>query len=178
MLAPDAAIDTLGFLDDRFASQERGRHIEFDLNDSEFESRWPAVQEYDLIVLAEVLEHLHVSTAHVLAFLSTLMKPEGSLLLQTPNAARLRNRLELLSGRNPFELIRPDRWNPGHFREYTLSELETLAEDAGLRPVKVILANYFDTGTRSNRLASRLEPVMPGTLRAGITMWLVRSADR
>ena len=70
MLAPDAAIDTLGFSDHRFAPDDDEGHIEFDLNDSEFESKWPALGRYDLIVFAEVLEHLYVSPGHVMALLS------------------------------------------------------------------------------------------------------------
>ncbi len=173
MLSPDALVDSLGFFDHRFAPRNHEAHIEFDLNDSAFESKWPAVRSYDLIVFAEVLEHLYVHPGHVMAFLSGLLKPQGSLLLQTPNAARLRNRVALLGGRNPFEMIRADLSSPGHFREYTLSELETLAGRAGLRPVKVILTSYFNTGTKRNRLVSLFEPVVPRTLRAGITMWLM-----
>ena len=56
----------------------------------------------------------------------------GVLVVQTPNAVSLPRRLAMLGGRNPYELIREDATNPGHFREYTAAELRRYAAVAGL----------------------------------------------
>lgn len=174
MLYPNAVVDTLGFFDHRFAPRAHEHHIEFDLNDSDFADRWPELGAYDLVVFAEVLEHLHVAPGHVMSLMRSALGDGGSLLLQTPNAARLRNRLELLRGRNPFEPIRSDRSRAGHFREYTELELKQLATDNGFRVVESVLANHFFAGSAANRVFSRIEPLIPRRLRTGITLWLTR----
>ncbi len=90
----------------------------------------------------------------------------------TPNAARIRNRLRLLAGRNPFEQLREDSRNPGHFREYTVAELLALGREAGFEPGGWLTADSFDTGSASNRILRSAGPLVPRSLRAGITLWL------
>lgn len=171
-LLRDATVDTLGFADDRFAPRDGERHFEFDLNDAQHQECWPELPSYDVIVMGEVLEHLHTSPVLVLRFLATGLRPGGHLLLQTPNAAALPNRLRLLVGRNPFEQIRETPRNPGHFREYTVDELLTVARAAGLEPVWWRTANYFERGSLQNRVANGVGRLLPARLRSGITIVL------
>ena len=169
---PDAVVDTLGFGDDRFPPREGEQHIPFDLTLAEKEELWPELGGYDLVVCAEVIEHLPVSPLHVLRFLGSALRPGGWLVLQTPNAARAGNRLRLLAGRNPFERLREDSLHPGHFREYTVDELLELAGDAGFEVGGWLTGNYFDTGSQANRAMRIAEPLVPRKLRGGITVWL------
>jgi SAM-dependent methyltransferase len=171
---PGATVDTLGLGDDRFPPREGERHVSFDLKDAERPELWPTLETYDVVVFAEVLEHLPVAPLHVLRFLAQAVRESGWLVVQTPNAARLINRLRLLGGRNPFEPLREDSSSPGHIREYTLDEVLRLAEAAGLERGGWLTANYFDTGTRRNHAFRRLGPLVPRSLRAGITVWLRR----
>jgi 2-polyprenyl-3-methyl-5-hydroxy-6-metoxy-1,4-benzoquinol methylase len=129
---------------------------------------------YDLVVMAEVIEHLPVSPSHVFSFLASLLRPGGYLLLQTPNACSLSKRLKMLIGRNPFELIRDDLHNPGHFREYTMRELAGYAGAAGFNVRRVTTANYFSGERLHSRVAAGISFALPAPLRNGITMWLVR----
>jgi hypothetical protein len=76
----------------------------------------------------------------------------------------------MLLGENPYEPIRLEAGNPGHFHEYTVDELRTAVEEAGLTVERTITANYFDHGSRKNRAYRALEPVLPRTLREGITV--------
>ena len=129
---PDWRIATLGEgRDERFVLPPPSRHFTFDLHAAAAPRRWPdfAVR-YDTIVFMEVLEHLNVPPRDVLAFLGAQLADDGCLLLTTPNAAWLKNRLKLLRGRNPFEPLRPG--GGGHIRESTLAELRTAAQEAGL----------------------------------------------
>ena len=129
---PGWQIDTLGEgRDERFVLPPPSRHFTFDLHAAAEPRRWPdfAVR-YDTIVFMEVLEHLNVPPRDVLAFLGAQLADDGCLLLTTPNAAWLKNRLKLLRGRNPFEPLRPG--GGGHIRESTLAELRTAAQEAGL----------------------------------------------
>jgi SAM-dependent methyltransferase len=174
---PGATVDTLGFVDERFPPREGERHVTFDLKDAERPELWPDLRGYDLVVCSEVIEHLPVSPLHPLRFFAEMLRPGGHLVLQTPNAARIANRVRLLAGRNPFEPIREDSTSPGHFREYTVDEVLGFARAAGFEVAGWLTANYFVTGTVSNRLARRFEPVVPGRLRAGITVWLRKPAE-
>ena len=176
-----AQVDSLGLQPDSI--DQEGRHYRFDLNLAQEESTWRRdLPTYDFVVMAEVLEHLYTAPELVLVFVSGLLKQGGRLILQTPNATSLPKRIKLLLGRNPYERIRVDRDNPGHFREYTLSELRALAEDLGLEEDRCRRSFYFDArygrhagdGAGRQRWVGGLKNVLyrslPPSLREGITL--------
>jgi SAM-dependent methyltransferase len=168
---PDAAIETMGFFDHRFQLAEAVPHTQFDLNRAAEESEWPALEPFDLILLAEVLEHLYVPPKRVLRMFRELLRPGGALLIQTPNPVNLARRLALLAGRSPFEIIRDDPYNPGHFCEYTVENLEYLAGETGLQVAEYSVTNYFG---RRQPLYDLACAVLPGRMAEGITMVLRR----
>lgn len=163
---PGARVDTLGWEDNRFPRVGDERHVQHDLNDPDY----PELDSHDVVVCSEVIEHLHVSPVPVLRFLAGTLALGGHLVIQTPNATALPKRLRMLLGRNPYEPIRDEANNPGHFHEYTVGELRDAVEAAGLDVERVLTANYFDHGSRKNRAYRALGPVLPGTLREGITV--------
>jgi SAM-dependent methyltransferase len=163
---PEATIDTLGWHDARFPLREGERHTELDLNAGDY----PELERYDVVVCAEVIEHLHVAPGPVLRFLASALEPDGRLILQTPNATALPKRLRMLIGRNPYAPIRETTANPGHFHEFTTKELLAEVEAAGLEVTRWLTANYFDHGSRKNKAYRMLGPVLPPTLREGITV--------
>jgi hypothetical protein len=163
---PAARVDTLGWEDHRFPRREGERHTQLDLNDSDY----PELEPHDVIVCGEVIEHLHVALVPVLRFLAGGLSPGGSLVMQTPNATALPKRLRMLAGRNPYEPIRSTPQNPGHFHEYTVGELRAALTDAGFEITRLVTANYFDHGSRKNRAFRALGPVVPRSLREGITV--------
>jgi len=67
-------------------------HITFDLLDAPSVACWPECGTFDLIVFSEVIEHLHVAPAFVLAFLRALLSPDGVLVCTTPNAIEVTKR--------------------------------------------------------------------------------------
>jgi SAM-dependent methyltransferase len=107
-------------------------HITFDLLNTPNLPDWPQCGVFDLIVFSEVIEHLHVAPAYVLAFLGSLLSPSGVLICTTPNAVSFVKRVRMLAGRNPYEELRLYSRNPGHIREYTRAELVKIAADVGL----------------------------------------------
>lgn len=182
------AVDSLGFGEDRVTPE--GRHFALDLNLAQRRESWRHdLAKYDFVVMAEVLEHLYTAPQWVLSFVRTLLVDGGCLVLQTPNAASLPKRLKLLAGRNPFEMIRIDTRNPGHFREYTRKELFGLAAELGFRVEECRMSFYFDarfphdhSGEAAGRtvilgsLKNAAYRFLPSGLREGITMvW--RKAD-
>ena len=163
---PGARVDTLGWHDNRFPLRDGDRHTQFDLNDTDY----PELEPHDVVVCGEVIEHLRVPAVPVLRFLATGLGPDGRLILQTPNAAGLPKRLRMLLGRNPYDPIRGDAWNPGHFHEFTVGELLAALGEAGLGVERWFTENYFDHGSRKNRVFRAVGPVLPRTLREGITV--------
>lgn len=149
----------------------------FDLNQAADPERWRTdMPTYEVIVFAEVIEHLHTAPQLVLRFLRSLLSPGGSLIVQTPNAAVLHNRVQLLLGRNPFEMIREQTNDPGHFREYTKRELHWLAQEGGFRVADWNAHSYFDYRFQTadvnpllGKALNTLYSVLPPTLRPGQT---------
>jgi SAM-dependent methyltransferase len=163
---PHARVNTLGWLDDRFPLREGDRHTEFDLN----ESSYPELEDHDVVVCCEVIEHLHVAPVPVLRFLASGLRDGGHLILQTPNATALPKRLRMLLGRNPYDPIREHPGNPGHFHEHTVRELLSDLEAAGLEVTQWQTQNYFNHGSRKNAAYRATAKVLPSTLREGITV--------
>lgn len=165
-------VTTLGFACGAFD------HIPFDLNDA---AKGPPTDErFDLIVFAEVIEHLYTAPEIVLGMLGQMVRPGGHIVLQTPNAADLLKRIKLLLGRNPYERIRTDTFNPGHFREYTKRELIGIAEQAGFTVISHRYAEYFGAyggGTKRYVLLPLLRAVAAvfPSLARGQTIVLRRS---
>ena len=170
---PGATLNTLGFPNPSCYREDRvAGHFDFDLNGVQ-DGAAPELPEHDVVVMAEVVEHLYTAPELVLAFLRSALAPGGRLVLQTPNAAAWNKRLALLRGVNPFEPIRESRENPGHFREYTAAELRRLGDDVGLEVERLELVDYFNAPMKAPaRVASRLRPA----LRQGISVVYRRPA--
>ncbi|WP_342349250.1 methyltransferase domain-containing protein [uncultured Nitrospira sp.] len=121
--------------------RQPGRHIVFDLNDAQTRGI-ASSEQFNLIVFAEVLEHLFTAPELVLHALRELLVEDGLIVCLTPNATALPKRIRLLRGTNPFERIRINCNNPGHYREYTKTELEQMGLTAGLEMVHHEFGNY------------------------------------
>lgn len=168
-----------------FAPRTSGteRHYVFDLNELERGTTPPEIESYDVVFFCEVLEHLHISPRYVFPFLENILKPGGFLVIQTPNAVTIGNRLKLLAGRNPFGLIGEDPSNPLHFREYTLNELRSFGAEAGLRVSSATYHAYFDVRYRQGTPPSSLEALLwrvvhrlaPPSWRPGMTVVFERT---
>lgn len=134
-------VDTLGLQPDSQGTD--GSHFQLDLNDcQEVRKCRRDLGPYQVIVVAEVLEHLYTSPYLVLAYFRSLLVPGGHLIVQTPNAAALEKRFSLLLGKNPYPLIELTR--DGHYRELTLPELTDYASQLDLRVESAARHRYFD----------------------------------
>ena len=119
--------------DDRTEILESARH--FGIDYKVLDGTLPQ-GEFDMIMLHDVLEHLHDSPRDLLNDLLELLKPGGYLFITVPNAANLRKRVALLLGRTnlpryPYFYWYPNPWR-GHVREYVRDDLIKLASYLGL----------------------------------------------
>ena len=92
--------------------------------------------EFDMVMMHDVLEHLHDSPRELINDLLELVKPEGLFFVTVPNAVNLRKRIAVLLGQTnmrPFDIY---YWSPGpwrdHVREYVKDDLVKLAGYANL----------------------------------------------
>ncbi|GAB3282255.1 hypothetical protein GCM10027347_58400 [Larkinella harenae] len=174
-------IDTLGF--DAEGEYSTGFHYFFNLNDCQFSEKCRTdLPKYDIIIMAEVIEHLYVSPLLVLNFLKSILTKDGILIVQTPNAVAIHKRIKMMFGRNPFEQIRKEYTNPGHFREYTVAELREIGNALGLSTKMLTTGNYFDYQYRPVHGEHPVKPqpklgylntffnLLPSSLKPGITI--------
>lgn len=155
---PQLQVDTLGLQDD--AQEAEGRHYQLDLNDCQrIRHCRRDLGPYEIIVAAEVLEHLYTSPYLVLAYFRSLLVPGGHLIVQTPNAASLEKRVSLLLGRNPYPLIELTR--DGHYRELTLAELKDYARQLDLDIESAAAHRYFDPKYRKRRFRGEMKHAPP-----------------
>jgi hypothetical protein len=167
---PDSIVNTFGYDYSEINWQSiRKDHFTFDLNSASLSDAWPTFPKHDIVVMGEVIEHLLIAPWMVLRFVKTLLKDHGFLILSTPNAVTIAKRIFLLLGRNPFEMLRENLRNPGHFREYTTRELIDSGSKAGLSVERKFLANYFILDNPKANAFFNSFGFIP-TLRNGITI--------
>lgn len=136
-------------------------------------------RDYDLIVFAEVLEHLLTNPLVLFREFYDHLVPNGCLLLTTPNQARTSNRLKLALGRSIKEPSRfPTDGSPGygHVMEYTMDELEQLLrwESFAVERSKVIQNLPSIPTTRTQRALVRvLNTSLAQGLRLGDEMMML-----
>lgn len=164
-------VDTAGFRHASWPARPGEQFYEMNLNEThELEKK--VDRQYPLIVMAEVLEHVYTAPELFLAKIKHWLRPGGILIIQTPNAVSLPKRIKMLFGIHPFEKIRQNRKNPGHFREYTLSELVQLAGATGYTVEASSRRNYFSPASPLPRFLYSADFLWPPNLRAGITLVL------
>lgn len=108
--------------------------------------------EFDLVYASEVIEHC-ADTAAFLKELRRLLKPDGVLLLSTPNSAFWPLRLLAVIGRTASEMQ-----HPGHIRFFSKRGLSAAIEDAGF-DMTVMSARHMYV-VLGRRLGDPLAPLM------------------
>jgi hypothetical protein len=174
---PDAIVDTLGISDAGFSPSAGEVHVVFDLNEAHDSASWPSLEPYDIVVAAEVVEHLYLPPSIVFPFFASCLSASGRLVVQTPNAVALSKRLMMLIGRHPYMQLLPPRPDPGHVREYTFPELKEAGAAAGLRVERYWARNYFGYAGVAGRIYNHVCDVLPHGLRNGITVLFARVAS-
>lgn len=140
-------------------------HYVYDFDATIDHSAWPKLPPHDVVCVGEVIEHLHTSPNHWFPFLKSCMAPGASLIITTPNGVSLRRRVMMIAGVHPYEKIRDDPKNPGHFREYTKGEVVAYAESHGLRLVHFSGRAHLDYPNMVGKIYNRVTTCLPTSLR-------------
>lgn len=103
------------------------------IEDSQVQGQVRTLAPFDVIIFADVLEHL-VDPWGVLRELRPLLNPGGRVLLSVPNIAHWTTRLNLLIGR--FDYTEGYLMDRTHLRWFTRKSARQLAANSGYHVVK------------------------------------------
>ncbi|MFF0789689.1 class I SAM-dependent methyltransferase [Streptomyces spiralis] len=127
----------------------------------------PGTGTFDMVMLHDVLEHLHDSPRELLNGLLERVRDGGYLFVTVPNHVNLRKRFDVLRGRTSHPQYELYYWYPGnwrgHVREYTEGDCLALAKALGLQAREVrgthhMLCKVPRRFLRAYLAASRLVP--------------------
>ncbi|MEO5590700.1 MAG: class I SAM-dependent methyltransferase [Gemmatimonadaceae bacterium] len=86
---------------------------------------------FDMVMMHDVLEHIHDSPRELMNDLVELVRPGGYLFATVPNQVNIKKRLEVLAGRTNLTAYETFYWSNdpwrGHIREYVRDDLVKLA---------------------------------------------------
>lgn len=94
-----------------------------------------------MVIFAEIIEHLLNDPCKVLREINRVLKPNGTLILTTPNVARLENVARLISGTNIYDPYSGYGPYGRHNREYNRHELDQLLKFEGFEPTVCFTAD-------------------------------------
>jgi SAM-dependent methyltransferase len=104
--------------------------------------------EFDLVIFAEIIEHLLNDPCKVLREIKRVLKPNGTLILTTPNVARLENVARMISGANIYDPYSGYGPYGRHNREYNRHELIQLLQFEGYEPTVCFTADVHANHAR------------------------------
>ncbi|MBD3304909.1 methyltransferase domain-containing protein [candidate division KSB3 bacterium] len=111
---------------------------------------------FNLVLFCEILEHLLMNPTHALAEIHRVLKPDGLLLITTPNVLACQNVLKLAIGRNIYDRYSPHGIYGRHNREYTPLEVTRLLQSCGFDIAAVRLKTLYPHAHRLVRLLQRV----------------------
>jgi SAM-dependent methyltransferase len=103
-------------------------------------------ESFDVVIFAEIIEHLLNDPCKVLREVKRVLKAGGTMILTTPNVARLENVARLIAGENIYDPYSGYGPYGRHNREYNRHELVTLCQFEGFS-----VENHFTADVHENR---------------------------
>jgi SAM-dependent methyltransferase len=129
-------------------AKERGIDLSVWFGDVERQPLPWADQEADVVLMLEILEHFAVDPMFVLVEANRILKPGGTLVVSTPNAASENALVRLIAGKNPYLGLEYNGVESNrHNRLYDPDELNELLKCAGFSHVEV---TTIPGGTRTH----------------------------
>ena len=127
---------------DRAQALMRGRGVSvIDFKTAGFDLLGLTSASYDAVLCLGVIEHIPHSPKDMLEAIDRVLKPDGTLILDTPSLAYLYKREALAAERTIFPPIAdPVHTEPpfeGHHREFTTAEVRWMLEQLGHRAIEV-----------------------------------------
>lgn len=111
---------------------------QFNVEEEEFPY---ADDTFDAVLFCEIIEHLLKDPVRALLEIRRVLKPDGVLVLTTPNVVRLENVRKVVAGQNIYDPYSGYGPYGRHNREYTQAELFELLTINGLTPRTMFTAD-------------------------------------
>lgn len=114
--------------------------------------------QFDVVLFCEIIEHLLMDPVRVLRQIKRILKPNGVLVLTTPNVSRLENVTRMVSGANLYDPYSGYGPYGRHNREYNKHELHLLLTYLGFT-----VEAMFTADVHANHAAhyGAVEPLIP-----------------
>lgn len=110
-------------------------------------------EKFDIVCILDVIEHLD-NPRNLLNVAGQHLKDNGWIVVLTPNAAHLANRMKLLLGKPVSKDAEFFFWNIGpyraHIKEYTIEELQTILQLSGFQDVNTRTVDKLAGNVASN----------------------------
>lgn len=119
---------------------------------------------FDTVTAGEIIEHIY-DTDFFLEEIKRILKPNGFLVLSTPNIATIGRRLMLLSGVNSLIETSLDH-SAGHIRYFTKKSLEDLLKKHGFKIIKFTSdsVNFTNSNLLKSHILAKIFPTFGARL--------------
>ena len=106
-----------------------------------------ADESFDVVFFCEVLEHMTNDPLSALREMNRVLRPGGSLIMTTPNVARIENIARLIAGANLYDPYSGYGPHGRHNREYTMHELYLILKWCGFELDEQFTADVHDNAS-------------------------------
>lgn len=144
-----------------YRDSKSGEKLSIKLESSHFnieEEKFPFEDaEFDVVLFCEIIEHLLMNPVAVLKEIKRILKPNGALILTTPNVSRLENVTKMVAGVNIYDPYSGYGPYGRHNREYNRHELCLLLKYLGFTLDTVFTADVHQNNANGYSSVSQLE---------------------
>jgi len=99
--------------------------------------------QFDLVLFCEMIEHLQSDPVFTLKEIRRVLRPDGILILTTPNINKIQNIQKLLLGMNIYDSYSPYGPYGRHNREYNVDDLRSLLTYCGYSIEKITSQDVY-----------------------------------
>jgi SAM-dependent methyltransferase len=107
----------------------------------------PPPDSFDMVMLNDVMEHIHDSPRELLNSLVTGLKTGGLLFITVPNLANIRKRIDLMRGKSNLPNYDLYYWYRGPWRgpqrEYVRGDLISMSKNLGVDVVELTTVHHM-----------------------------------
>ncbi|MEQ9237480.1 methyltransferase domain-containing protein [Coleofasciculus sp. E2-BRE-01] len=117
-------------------------------------------EEFDVVLFCEIIEHLLIDPVAVIQEIKRVLKPNGVLILTTPNVSRLENVSKMIAGANIYDPYSGYGYYGRHNREYNKHELQLLLNYMGFTIESMFTADVHENHANHYCSIAQLESLL------------------